>query len=383
MLEKIRDYFTGGDKVSHARTIVNSLSNRDHLSKKDTRSLAYSRRVTRRHAMKLVATSVGGLTVVGLGIKKGIDTVQRHTSKEEWVNLPATERINRMETYYYPQFSEFNLREEMVTAVAQFYCETVDCNKTAEQLSNGIHFTTSEQLVEEMEKESNSKFSDTEREVEKKTRLEIVIGNQRGLINTALFEDMVGNIDNYEVSSIGENLAGKNLEAVLLKSLLFHTYTHMNDTEEELSFEAFSLKMPNETGPINFDKAEGFMFTGLNNNGEKRVLRGGEEAITDFIASRVGLKTGSYMFLHPDYRDGSELVAYANMLTGVSDEQFIDYAFGKSPLLSFFEKWGSIKDPNKSDPKNGIMALATISLAVSGIADEEYAKGAIDRWLTN
>src|SRR3990167_1832376 len=63
---------------------------------------------------------------------------------EIWANLPAAQKIVDLQALSLPPIDGFNAHIEMVKSVAQYYCETVTCNRTPEQMAENVFFLSGE-----------------------------------------------------------------------------------------------------------------------------------------------------------------------------------------------------------------------------------------------
>lgn len=297
------------------------------------------------------------------------------TPEIEWSSLPALEKINRLEFKQYPLIPDFNPRNELISSVAQFYCEQTVCQKKADDMARNVFFVDPNELIPQLEKENDRKYTEDEKENERKTRLEITRENGNAYVNSELFNNIVETVKTNNPELL-KQLKGRDLETFLLKSLLFHTYSHVNESHKTNEFEPFSLSLSYEPGLISFGKLVGFKFYGQKKDGTPAYLIGASEAATELAAIIIGTKTSGYISINRDYEGGADFIQTLNRKAGVSNAEFLEYYHGNKPINDLLRRWSS-----KGNEKDSVMALATIALRVDGLASQKDAEAAINRFL--
>lgn len=302
--------------------------------------------------------------------------------EEGWARLTPQERISKLEPKSYPDIPNFDSREELKLATAQFYCEETNCAKDPKEMADNIFFVSPDRFLEEAQKDVGRKYTQEEKESALNTRLEIMNKHHQSFINVDSYERNIKKLmeNNPEVVS---QLEPRDFKTVVEKSLFLHIYAHMNQTEEIYTFDGFSMTLPSKDGPIkvpNIDKLNGFTFEGVRKDGSPVFINGAKEAITEQTAIIIGRETGYVSFGHR-LHEGALLVDMLNKRSGITDEEFLEYANGARSLDDLFSRWGAIKNPSNPDKKAAILALAAIGLYVDGIFSFEDALVSIDTWL--
>lgn len=308
----------------------------------------------------------------------------RVESSPEWNQLPAFIRIQRLETLLYPSIEKFDARKELILASAQFYCEQTKCKIKPEKMADSIFFVSPSQFIEEVEKDFERKLSDEEREDQLKTRPEIVNRKNESFINKDLIDEFMefAKRDNPEgVRQLG-NL---DFKTVYTKSLLFHIFSHMNQIDSVYSFSGFSLRgIRTKTRVINvpnIDRLEGFAFVGETEGKQSFYINGTHEAVTELTAITIGKKSGIYLSIVPRFNRGAMLIDMFNNRSGITDQEFLEYANGTRPIKDFLTKWGRLKNASMPDEKAAILALAHIGLFVDGFMEYQETRQDVENLL--
>lgn len=299
-----------------------------------------------------------------------------------WTSLTSQERISKLELKSYPDIPNFDPREELKLATAQFYCQVTKCNTSPEDIANNIFFVTPSRFLEEAQKDIGRKYTKEETEKELNTRPEMVNKDKQSFINIELYDKIVQELEKYNPDVVRQ-LGSRDFKTVLEKSLFIHIFSHMNQTEESYFFDGFSMTLPSRDGLIkvpSIDKLDGFTFEGVREDGSPFFINGANEAITERVSVIVGRKI-DYISFATGYNDGALLVDMLNKKSGISDQEFLEYANGARSMDELFTRWGSVKNPSNPDKKAAILALASIGLYVDGIFSFDSAKQSLDEWL--
>lgn len=278
--------------------------------------------------------------------------------KETWQKISPKERIKRLEFKQYPRFSDFDSTQEMILASAQYFCSVTGC--FAENLTNKVIFADAERIIEEIEVDNGRKLTAEEREKYGRGVVEMV-GSKRGfiLINEANLRKETNKFIQ-QPDAAGE-LEGRDAFNVMLKSTIFHAYTHTIVNKEGFPFEQIIIQ---GQVPVAYDKLdEGFTFFGKRADGIKVAIGGGDEAITDYIGTAIAQDTGPYVS-GSGYTSGVKLIEMLNLKAKITVADFIGYYTGKKPKRELFRRWGALKNPANPNEQAALAALLIIGIRV-------------------
>lgn len=299
---------------------------------------------------------------------------------QSWESLTPSARIKLIEERGFNRKAyEKNLdpKNELVLAVAQFYCQQTQCLRSPEEMAKNVKFLDTFQFVNEFEKEEGRPLTPAERDDARNKRAEITTQDRRVLFNVPLVEQLIEGYRLYNPALVAR-LGEADLEAKIYGSILFHAFTHANAARRQWQFDGFSTRI-GDVG-INFDKMRGFQFEGRRENGQSFVIGGADEAMTELTARVIGERVSPYISFADRYGDGMDLIAQICRTAGISGAEFIRYN-NELPQEQLLNKWGALKDPANPDQKGAILALASIGLYVDGILSIEDAQKAIGQYL--
>lgn len=206
----------------------------------------------------------------------------------EWKRLSAKDRITRLELKHYPKVSAFDPNRELFRAVSQYYCEDGLCNKPSTQLERSVITANTKRVIDEIELDQGRRLSEGE---EKKLGDETIemVGIKSGLVlinQERLQKEVEGVINNNP--SLVTRLEGRDLYTVMLKSVLFHAFTHGNADKSYFDITPIGVI---STKSATFDKVgDGFVFSGRRLTGEPVYVLGADEAMTEYVAVFKGQK---------------------------------------------------------------------------------------------
>lgn len=330
-----------------------------------------------RQAIATPAPSPIGRTI-------GVDgTPVRGIKEADWAKLSAFERIQRLEFKQYPTIEGFSATNELKLASAQFYCQETKCEMTPGEMANNIFFVSPFQFIEEAQKDVGREYTQQEIENQLNTRVEMVDKDNKSFINIELYNKTL-KLLRAQNPEIVKQLGLRDFDTVVEKSLFLHICSHMNQTKEQYSFNPFSLVLPSKNGPIKVpkvDKLDGFTFVGIREDGSPAVINGAREAITERSAINIGKKAGDYLPIGRRYSDGALLIDMLNKRSGITNQEFLEYANGTRTIRELLRKWGSIKNPSNPDEKGAVRELAMVGLYVDGFLTKEQALQSVNDWL--
>lgn len=328
--------------------------------------------VSRREAFRMIA----GLVLVAAGCAE--PKRPKVDSKERWKNLPAFDRIQKLEAVDYPKVPNFDPLSELTLAAAQFYCEETKCKKSPSEIRKNVFFLSENVFLQELERELGRSLTPSEKQKEESERVEIVTRDSQILVNRKAFRLFVEAVIGDQPRPV-DNRQKKEIEATVMKSMLFHAFSHISGTKRVYNFSPFSLTIGRIRVP-EIGRLEGFKFIGRQENREQFYIKGADEAITDLAAMTIGGRTGVY--ISPQrYSEGAGIVQELNRRSGISRDEFLQYVNGEFPQEKLLQKWGALKNPLNPDEKAAILALASIGLYVDGIYRYEDMLSGVHAWL--
>lgn len=281
-----------------------------------------------------------------------------------WDKLPARERLQRLASKDYALSPNLDRQKETVVATAEEFARLT--NSSSKNLIESVIFLNGDIFVTELSKELNTVLSPQEVEKEKQSRLAITTSDGKIFIN----QDLLGNAANGLLNL--EELKDSNPRTISETDTLIHEFIHKIKRTHSTSFEAFSLRLPNNPDPINFDTVNGFKIVGKDSQGKEKYLIEGDEAITDLAAGIIAKRIGVLYFSNPQYISGAMLVKSLNQITNVSDDDFLGYVLGEKDQAQMLAKWGSHRIAGliaESDVKTGALTLAEIAISTKGLVD--------------
>lgn len=302
-----------------------------------------------------------------------------------WETLPPIERIRRLEEKRYPEIRGFDQTRELARAVAHFYCEQTKCNITPEQITENIIFVPAKQefaklMAKEIEitreKLGGGSYPTSPEDLEpalamtsRRTR-EIFINRQ------ALEETLT--------KTPKETSDGRDFRTAFIKSLLLHEFSHLNTKKEKFEFEPILLSEPSVPFTLwgsYIDRFDTFDLVGKQRDGRLMYVTGLSEAIAEFAAANIGIKTGGYVVMDKEAFCGARFILGINNRVGITSSEFLHYTSGERSIRELLQRWATLADPSRPDEKAAIEALLAIGLYVQGFIKEEQAVTWIERTL--
>lgn len=300
-------------------------------------------------------------------------------SENEWISLSALEKIQNLERRRYPTIEHFDPVKEMILATAQFYCEQTICRISPEETVSGTFFVDSEGFINQFQKRVGRNLTEAEKERELRQRLEFVTDTNQIFINEPFYQQLI-----HDFSRLPTRGQPVDIDTAMgfTKSLFLHAFSHTNSTNERVSFEAFSIRLPRGIG-ANLTHLEGFDIIGefIEGGAGPFYIKGAEEAKAELNAVIIGERSGGYLSIVPEYSAGLSLIKSVNRRANISDQEFLEYVSGDRPLREFLRRWGSLKNRFQPDEKAAVMALAVVGIRVQADIQHEEAIRAIENYL--
>lgn len=300
----------------------------------------------------------------------------------EWSRFTPLERIQRLERKQGPKTPGFDPFKELAFAVAEFYCHETACsNKSPQAIARDVILLPTDQFVARINDESlkyaGKPLTAQELGDTRQKRLETVTLDNQVLINKGLFDTVVAKTRSSP--EVVRQLNGGNLETTMLKSVLFHAFSHTNQTREQLDIPPIFLRAGSTT--FVYNKMRGFQILGATPDGKPTSINS-HEPPTELIGAILATRTGNYLAVEPAYYAAAQYMNTLNGRAKISHPEFFDYANGKRPLREFLERWSQLK---KGDPdiKTGAVLLAIIGLYLQGAYSEQEMVKQVDKILTS
>lgn len=337
------------------------------------------RLINRRQLLKGTVWTLGGLTAA---VAFGCEETPKLT-RERWEVLPAVEKIKTLEARGLDpakyEIKVFNPRQELTGAVVAFYCEQTKCLRSPQEMAANVSVLDSEKFLQELEKDEGRVLPPQEREDKRVNLLEKTTISDQVLLNWPAVETYVRNLPIRQPEIRGQ-VAPADLKTVVVKSLLFHAFTHANAVERVFEFEPFSIEI-GPAGSIDFNAMRGFRFE-VEQNGRRGFINGANEAFTELVARQIGLKTVIYLTANERYARGANLLAEMTTRAGLGPTELIRYN-NELPLEQLLGKLGRLKNPTNPDQDAAVLALSALALYVDGLFSFDNAKGLIEKFLYN
>lgn len=250
---------------------------------------------------------------------------------------------------------------ELVKAVARFYCQETSCFIPADDLIKKVSFVSFEQMRTALEREIGRSFTPQDR-IQPAKVLELVsLKEGKILLNTQVINQNIATAKLKNPDFV-QSLGRQDFGILLYKSILFHAFSHANQSRENVSL-----------GPLVFADSslilmnlDGFKFRGIQ-GGVNQDLSGLNESFTEYAAHFMAAKTGAFI-PQPIYWEGVKLVDMVNKQANLTSEEFLEYYQGRKSIVELIKKWASIKNPegviNQQDYLRALMAMVVIATRV-------------------
>jgi hypothetical protein len=296
-------------------------------------------------------------------------------SLDQWRLKPSTERINDLESSSF-RMEGINYAPELVSAVADFYCANVPCTMGAEALKQRTQFVASDRILAEVEK-IEGPYTPEKKEHDRQYRIEIVTADKQNvLMNVDSFDPLVALLTQTDPALIADLISqGKNPKNYLIRTVLLHAFSHVTATHPDIVIEGHSLQLRDASVPI-LNEIVDFRYTGTQPDGSRPIINGLDEAVAEFIAQKTGNKLDKqygYYSINNIYNEGALLLSIINEGIGVSDEEFMEYATGKKPLVEYLIRIGTkingVRGTQDNNLNTGSFPLFLIAGHGEGVID--------------
>lgn len=290
-----------------------------------------------------------------------ISSQTRAPLTRSWNDFDALTRINLLELDQVPDGLDLN--QEIATAVAQRFTQRVSVKQTPQELAQAVAFISGEEYLQvEIDAALAQGYNPAAEDIEKyKNQLaKTLLDSKRVYVNL----DQLSWFASVYSTHFPENatrLQGRNLETFLKKSVLFHEFGHLIQSNEEFPIEDYALT--GSDGFITFDRFKGFLFTGRTNTGRSYYLNGSAEASTEAVAIHAAQGSGEH-YSQFYYNEGAKIIAELNRMSNIDSQAFNRYFNGNNNAQDLFRRWGRIHMPRNQNTVQGRNALIFIGLGV-------------------
>lgn len=291
---------------------------------------------------------------------------QSTQAEQAWRNLSSGERINRIELDRPPSFPNFNVSTEFIRATSEFYCEQIPCDVNAKDLEGKVLLLDIATFNKEVEKNGLQPSVNIPEIVP-----DLIFSQSRAdrkiLVNTDTVKIYADSLEK-KVPNLGKTIKNHSLYYVLLRQLLFHSYSHANQSLEKiqskdipfLSFPdpGFKLKAISNLAVVSVSRQDG------NEYEFARTM----EAMTEYVGIVVGNSFDTPISASR-LKDSAEILSQLNTKAEISFSEFLQYYKGERPFLEFIKKLGSIKN-GQPDMQSGFR----IYFLIGNAADNDPQK---------
>lgn len=284
-----------------------------------------------------------------------------------WSARSATARMQVLEYKKYPAIEGFDADKELALATAELYCQATNCRFAPGRMASAISYVDSEIILQKVREIEGKEFSKEEAEKLKVEQVALTTPKGEIYINNSILDNKLKRIPQVQ-PEIMQRLAGKDLEAIIKRSILIHEFTHMNLPYREMDIERFSLRVPGANGPVNFETMVGFRFKGKDLD-KTYYMQGSDEAVTEYGAIVIARKNRLvYMSIGINYTEGAAFIFDLNKAANITDGEFLRYINGDLPADLLLRRWGSLRrNESMTQLKAGTLALVGISLSTQGV----------------
>lgn len=127
MLKEVREFFTGGEQLREARANIERLEVKSRLSNREQANLARSRRISRRHFLKLAAATGIGVTAVGSIVGELIYRIVTSDGQNETDSSSNVDKIRQQikeyESLHYGEVTE-DTTKQLTEFISDLYGKT-------------------------------------------------------------------------------------------------------------------------------------------------------------------------------------------------------------------------------------------------------------------
>lgn len=283
-----------------------------------------------------------------------------------WNTLSTTDQVRAFEAETDPFAEEDEMLESWKLA-AEIYTSSLDINISAEELFQNV-------TVKSIEEAFEIYISHPERKQ--------AVGNNgpESIHNVQAFVDfdtnrviiIEGNYDKHRNKGQSEEtlrqMGIKDGSAMIDLATAFHEYTHIFEAREQLPIAQIDLRREGFSDPIVLNTIEsGFQLRGHIEETTPRLFILGGEGFTDAV-NRMLLAELDYTIKSNSYVYSAESILLINEKAGVSNEEYVEYLFGKKDRREFIDRWGALKRKNEySNQEAGAFAVAYHNLHAYGL----------------
>jgi hypothetical protein len=300
--------------------------------------------------------------------------------EQQWRQASPSDRLQRLEMKRFPQFNGFSLVPELSLAAAQLRTQVTHNTRTIDEMVQAVNVLPHDAFAKVFTEHGQPAPLPNHITIEfVDPSLKVIYLDRDGIRTYASRELSQATKDSLARYS-------RDPELVLLKEVIIHAQSHMNQSQEQLTLDnPVEVQLPNTDQKIKVLKMDGLFIHMQDPNGEFRSLSGISETLTQ-IATRVLCgKAGAYISFAP-YKYGEDLIDPLLKLGMVNEEDLLKVYHQQSPQSDLLDKLGSIprgqnalEGRSTSQRDMGIKVLTIIGLTVNGVIPPQMAPSWIER----
>lgn len=299
--------------------------------------------------------------------------------EQQWKQLSPADRLQRLEMRQPPQFTGFTIVPELSLAAAQLRLQVTHNIRTIDEMVQAVNVLPHDAFAKAFTEHEQSAPLPNHITIEfLDPSLKAIYLNRDGIRTYAAKE-----LSQATKDSLARY--GRDPELVLLKEIIIHAQSHMNQTKEELGFDTpIELQLPESDVKIPVLSMNGLLFHMHDPNGRFISVSGISETLTQFVTRFICNKAGAYISF-PPYSHGENLIDPLLKLGKISEEDVLKIYHQQSSQTELLNRIGSIPrgqnalEKNASPRDMGIKVLSIIGLTVSGVIPVPAASPWIER----
>lgn len=282
-------------------------------------------------------------------------------NEQEWGSLSALARINRLEQKSYPKNPNFDMQRELIKATSEFFCEQVPCVIKGSDLQGRVRLLENDEYLKTIERILGKGFRSQEEVLSEGVVVPIPPSIKRQ--DRQIF--------------INTTKAGRDIK--MLKSLLFQGYSQVNQSDEDVSFEPFTIQGASGKR-VTINSISRLILQGVDNNNQAVVQDGTARAMTAYAMSIFNDRTPIVEInKDQDLSDASLFLKQLMNLAGISNQEFLSYYIGQRSIIEYLQRLGSINPSSKQSLIDGRTLFTVIALKANGaISDNNVVRKAIE-----
>lgn len=298
----------------------------------------------------------------------------------DWNRLDPLTRIDRIELGRVPD--DLDGTREMTRAVAERFSQRILTNRSPVRLAQSVQFLTADEYMRlEIAESLAVGYTPTLEDIEHyKTKLATTPKGSKGIYVNHDLVTSFGLAYPTHFPEAGARLSGRDLLLFMLKSILFHEFGHVVQSEETFPIQDYTVTFNNDILVLN--RYEGTYFTGYLASTPERmfVVNGSGEASTEAVARYASKGAGEY-YGEALRTEGAKLIEQLNTLSQTDGPAYARFHTGVRRIWELFGRWSRISMPDNKDTVQGRNCLIFIGLAVDQHTSFENVANMINQQL--